>query len=161
MGIFPGIIRWLRCPSWGPFPANIDPEDTRFAPAPSHCPPLPAGHAFATKPSLQEPPLGSELESRAPGQAEGPGIPSKWARQDQTVHSEVHLSGGYSFPSQKLASLTVRSTPRPFPNYLGSEKDQDPRSSFFYFLCLLAVTSVLRQLRQRRCGGLEVGQPDK
>lgn len=109
----PGILRRLNCP----YPANMDPEGPQLAPASPHSDihPSCSPHTFAKKPSLQGLPLGSELETRAPGRAEGPGIPPKWARQDQTIHREAHLPVGLSSPQPKLNITHCQKHPRDLP----------------------------------------------
>lgn len=103
-----GIVRQLRCPSECPFPANTVPAGQLFAPASFPLSAPPRHHAFATKPGLQETPLGRRLEPCPPRKGEQSGIPPKWASRDPTVHRAAHLPGGWRSPSQIRASVPVR-----------------------------------------------------
>ena len=97
----PGIVRWLRCPSWCPFPANAHSKGQLFALVPPCCLPLPPPHAFAPKPSLKSCPWeeGWSLVflSEQKGLESHPSGPGRTKRS-----SEVHLPGGWSLPQPEL-----------------------------------------------------------
>ena len=88
---------------------------------------------FCPKAQPQELPLGRGLEPRLPKWAERPGIPPKWARQDQTVQWGTPAWRLEFTPARTEPYSLSETSPKPFMNHLGPAKCQGQRLAFPVF----------------------------